>query len=275
MLLSFLRRLAPAVCAGLLALTLSVPARAEEYEPVNVQLNGRALDGDAEPFIVNGAAYVPLGAFAAAVGDYTVSWDGENAHVTGDGLALTATPDRLWLEANGRLLYARDGVRLVQGRTMVPVRAAAQAFRLEVGWDGETDTVLVTGRPRPLEHGDTYYDPDTLYWLSRVISAESQGEPLEGQLAVGNVVLNRLESPDFPSDLYSVIFQKDQFEPVENGTIHLEPYHLSVAAAKLCLEGVRVIGPCLYFFAPALSPGTWIVSNRTYHTSIGCHDFYL
>ncbi len=274
MMRSFLRRLAPALCVGLLALTLSFPARAG-HEPVHVQLNGRAVEGDVAPFIVSGTAYVPLGTFAAALGDYTARWDGEQARVTGDGLTLTAAPGRLWLEANGRLLYARDGIQLVRGRTMVPVRVAARVFGLEVGWDGASGTVSVTGQPVPLEHGSTYYDPDTLYWLSRVISAESQGEPLVGQLAVGNVVLNRLASPDFPDDLYSVIFQKDQFEPVENGTIHLEPYHLSVTAAKLCLDGAQVIGPCLYFFAPALSPGTWIVNNRTYHTSIGCHDFYL
>ena len=274
MMRSFLRRLAPALCVGLLALTLSLPAQAG-HEPVHVQLNGRAVEGEVDPFIVNGTAYVPLGAFSAALGGYTARWDGSRAHVEGEGLALTADPGGLWLEANGRLLYARDGIRLVQGRTMVPVRTAAQVFGLEVNWEGATNTVHITGQARPLEHGDTYYDPDTLYWLSRVISAESQGEPLTGQLAVGNVVLNRLASPDFPDDLYSVIFQKGQFEPVENGTIYLEPYHLSVTAAKLCLEGVQVIGPCLYFFAPALSPGTWIVNNRTYHTSIGCHDFYL
>ena len=64
-------------------------------------------------------------------------------------------------------------------------------------------------------------------------------------------------------------------EPVENGSVYLEPVPASVLAAKLCLEGASVVGECMYFFAPALSPGTWIVNNRTYSTTIGCHRFYL
>jgi N-acetylmuramoyl-L-alanine amidase len=158
---------------------------------------------------------------------------------------------------------------------MVPVRTLAQVYGAQVNWDGDTRTVSVTGGGLPLEHGDRYYDPDTLYWLSRVISAESRGEVLTGQIAVGNVVLNRLASDIFPDTLYGVIFQKDQFEPVENKTIYNDPYYLSVIAAKLCLEGAQVIGDCMYFFAPDLSPGTWIVNNRTYYTTIGCHRFYL
>jgi len=163
----------------------------------------------------------------------------------------------------------------VSGRTMVPVRTLAQIYGAQVTWSSESNTVFVSGGDEILECGETYYDPDTLHWLSRVISAESQGEALTGQIAVGNVVLNRLESDIFPDNLYDVIFQSGQFEPVENGTIHNTPYHLSVTAAKLCLEGAQVVGDCMYFFAPDLSPGTWIVNNRTYYTTIGCHRFYL
>jgi N-acetylmuramoyl-L-alanine amidase len=65
-----------------------------------------------------------------------------------------------------------------------------------------------------------------------------------------------------------------QFEPVSNGTIYDAPTDSALLAAKLCLEGASVVGDCLYFYAPALSKGTWIVANRTYHTTIGCHRFY-
>lgn len=261
-------------CAAALALALVLPTGAE-HDHVSVQINGTPLSADVSPYIRGGTAYVPLTAFAAALGDYTAHWDGTGAHINGPSLTLRAQPGQSWVEANGRALYVPDGVQLTQGRTMVPVRTAAALFGLEVVWDGPANTVRVSGDPQPLEHGDTYYDPDTMYWLSRVISAESQGEPLIGQIAVGNVVLNRLNSPVFPNSLYEVIFQTGQFEPVENGTIHHEPYHLSVLAAKLCLEGAEVVGDCLYFFAPALSTGSWIVNNRTYYTTIGCHRFYL
>ena len=268
------RLLTLSACSLLLLTSFHLPARAFS-EGVTIHTQSGPLTGDVSPFIEEGTAYVPLVAFAQAMGEHTAHWDGQTARISSHQLTLTATPGQQWLEANGRCLYVPDGVRLVSGRTMVPVRTLAQIFGAQVNWDAETSTVSVSSGGELLESGETYYDENTLYWLSRVISAESQGEVLTGQIAVGNVVLNRLESEVFPDDLYQVIFQPGQFEPVENGTIHNDPYHLSVIAAKLCLEGAQVVGDCMYFYAPALSPGTWIVNNRTYYTTIGCHRFYL
>ena len=265
---------APAFCTLLLLFGLSSPAQASQ-EPIRVHTPDGPLLCDVQPFVENGTAYVPLVSFARAMGGYTAEWDGHTARIVTEALTLTATPGQPWLEANGRFLYVPGEVRLVDGRTMVPIRTLAQAYGAQVSWEEATRTVHVTEAGQSLESGDSYYDQDTLYWLSRVISAESQGEELTGQIAVGNVVLNRLESDIFPDTLYGVIFQKDQFEPVENGTIYNDPYYLSVIAAKLCLEGTQVIGDCMYFFAPSLSPGTWIVNNRTYYATIGCHRFYL
>ena len=121
------------------------------------------------------------------------------------------------------------------------------------------------------------YDQEDLYWLSRIISAESRGEPLVGQIAVGNVVLNRTESDQFPDTVKEVVFDSQyaiQFTPVANGTIYQEPAASSVLAAKLCLEGAEVAGDSLYFFAPAVSAGSWITQNRTYYAAIGSHHFY-
>ena len=265
-------RLIGVFCALLLLVPLS--ARADS-RPLGVEVSGRALSSDSESFILNGSAYIPLGSFINSMGGGQLEWDGTAARLDTEALTLTAQPGQFWVEANGRTFYVPDSVLLVNGRTMVPVRVAAKLFGAQVEWDDAQYTVRVSGGGQPPEHGDTYYDPDTLYWLSRVISAESRGEPLTGQIAVGNVALNRVESPDFPNTLYGVIFQPGQFEPVENGTIYLDPYHLSVTAAKLCLEGAQAVENCLYFFAPDLSPGTWIVNNRTYYTTIGCHRFYL
>ena len=268
------RRGALTACALLLLTSLLPPARADR-EAVQIHTPDGPLVSDVAPFVDDGTAYVPLAAFARTMGEHTVDWDGSTARLVSDDVTLTASPGQQWVEANGRVLYVPGEVRLVAGRTMVPIRTLAQVYGAQVSWNADTQTVTVTEGTQPLEHGDSYYDPDTLYWLSRVISAESRGEVLTGQIAVGNVVLNRLESDIFPDTLYGVIFQKDQFEPVENGTIYNDPYYLSVIAAKLCLEGAQVIGDCMYFFAPDLSPGTWIVNNRTYYATIGCHRFYL
>ena len=272
--LQFLRRAAWAACALALAAGMVLPIGAA-HQSVAVYLDEKPLSSDAAPFIDDGTAYVPLAAFARAMGDCQVSWDGTSALVSAESLTLRAQPDTQWVEANGRMFHVPGGVRLVNGRTMIPARTAAAVYGAQVSWDSSSRSVHITGGGQTPEDGDTYYDADTLYWLSRVISAESRGEPLLGQIAVGNVVLNRLNSTIFPNSLYDVIFQPGQFEPVENGTIYHDPYYLSVIAAKLCLEGAQVVGNCMYFFAPALSPGTWIVNNRTYYTTIGCHRFYL
>ena len=95
---------------------------------------------------------------------------------------------------------------------------------------------------------------------------------------MGNVVLNRVADKQFPNTVKEVIFDDKyaiQFEPVENGTVYDEPTDSAVLAAKISLEGADVIGPALYFYAPALSPVNWINQNRPFYMTIGCHDFHL
>lgn len=113
--------------------------------------------------------------------------------------------------------------------------------------------------------------------MSRIISAESRGEPLLGKIAVGTVVLNRVASKEFPNTIYDVIFDRKwgvQFQPTANGTIHNEPTAESVLAAKLVLEGARAAGDSLYFLAPDLTQNHWIMNNRDHVATIGCHWFY-
>ena len=121
------------------------------------------------------------------------------------------------------------------------------------------------------------YTADELYWMARIISAESRGEPLRGKVAVGTVVLNRVASEEFPDDVRSVIFDTKwgvQFTPVANGTVYNEPTAESVLAARLVLEGGREAGDSLYFIAPSLTDNHWVMDNRTYVTTIGVHWFY-
>ena len=159
---------------------------------------------------------------------------------------------------------------VVEGRTYVPLRLTAEALGGSARWDPWLDGAAVTS-PR------AEYDAMDYYWLARIIHAESGGEALEGQIAVGNVVLNRVSSEDFPNSIPGVIFDTEngvQFEPVANGTVANEPTELSLEAARRALSGENTAGDALYFFAPALSQGTWIDSSRTYRQTIGCHRFY-
>lgn len=122
------------------------------------------------------------------------------------------------------------------------------------------------------------YTNDDLYWLARIIHAEAGAEPYQGKVAVGNVVLNRVQSNSFPNTIYNVIFEYyhniPQFSPVADGTIYNTPSQESIGAAKEALNGARPVGRSTYFFNPDKASGSWIVKNKAYVTKIGGHVFY-
>ena len=255
--------------ALLVAAALTAPAAA-----AGVEVNGTPLLSQ-EGWLEGGSSYVTLHALSRE-SDYTLSWDGAAARLEGEGLALTARPGEQYIEVNGRALYVPGGVRIVEGRTVLPLRLLEDALGAVVTWEEARSTAGINTRGAAARWAS--YPEEDLYWLARIISAESRGESLVGQIAVGNVVLNRVKSGEFPNTIKEVVFDREngvQFEPVENGTVYDEPAQSSLLAAKLALEGANVVGECLYFYAPALSAGTWMVNNRTYYTTIGCHRFYL
>ena len=125
--------------------------------------------------------------------------------VTAD-LDLQAAVGDAYLVANGRYLYVRGGLIDPNGAVAAPVRQLAQVFNLTVDYDGENDLVLLgrqEGAEPYLASGDETYDGDTMYWLSRIINAESGNQSMEGKIAVGNVVMNRVHNPRFPENKFT------------------------------------------------------------------------
>jgi N-acetylmuramoyl-L-alanine amidase len=117
-----------------------------------------------------------------------------------------------------------------------------------------------------------------LYWMSRIIYAEAGAEPYIGKVAVGNVIMNRVNSSEFPNTVKGVIFEYyegiPQFSPVADGTIYNNPDADSIKAAKEALSGLKPVGISTYFFNPDKASGYWIINNKTYVTRIGNHVFY-
>lgn len=271
-----LKRFLAATGAALL-LAVTPPAAAAFPSPL-LSINGVFLGGEAMATLWSDTTYVSLRTVSKALDSAAVvTWSDGVARVETESTVLTARPGDTFVTINDVVVFVPQGVKLVQGRTLIPVRTLAQAFDASVYWNSLTGEVSLTDNASEQEQAPSY-NADDLYWLSRIISAESQGEPLEGKIAVGNVVLNRVASPDFPNTIYGVIFDGrwgGQFEPVRNGTIYHSPTEESIEAAKLCLEGANVVGESLYFFAPALAQNFWVAENREYVTTIGCHNFYL
>jgi len=118
-----------------------------------------------------------------------------------------------------------------------------------------------------------YINQDSVYLLAQLITAEAKGEPYSGKIAVGNVVINRVNSSNFPNTIKNVIFQKGQFSPVTNGSIHNEPTESAMKAAKEVVNGERVVSSnALYFYNPSTAKSKWIFSRTTLAT-IGNHRF--
>ena len=117
---------------------------------------------------------------------------------------------------------------------------------------------------------------EDLKLLAKLIHAEARGECFEGQVAVGAVILNRLESPHFPKTIKEVIYQKSnrvyQFSPVGDGSINLEPDERAIQAAVQAVSGEDPTGGALFFYNPEISGDRWIKTLPVV-TKIGNHVF--
>ena len=108
--------------------------------------------------------------------------------------------------------------------------------------------------------------------LARLISAEARGEPYAGQVAVGAVVLNRVEHPSFSDTISGVIYQKGAFTAVTDGQFDQPIASSAYNAARDALNGWDPSGGAIYYYNPDKTSNKWIRS-RPVITRIGSHLF--
>lgn len=245
------------------------------YQRPTVKVGGSNLS--VRGLVINSTYYLPSRAFASAIGaSYSYNSATRTATMKIGSLTFTSSDGCYVSYANGRALFSTTpSVIMNDGRMYIPADVLARAVGMR--YSASSSAVTFSGSVSPLVSADKYYRSDEVLWLARIIHAESQGEPLLGQIAVGNVVLNRVKSPDFPNTIYGVIFDRKygvQFSPILNGTIYNEPSYNSILAAKICLEGYDISEGALYFLYPPLSTSSWIPRNREYAFTVGNHDFY-
>ncbi|MEG0570024.1 MAG: spore cortex-lytic enzyme [Oscillospiraceae bacterium] len=111
-----------------------------------------------------------------------------------------------------------------------------------------------------------------VYLLARIISAEARGEPYSGQVAVGAVILNRVEHPSFPDTLSGVIYQKGAFTAITDGQFNQPIADSAYKAAKDALNGQDPSGGAIYYFNPDKTSNKWM-RTRPVITRIGKHLF--
>lgn len=108
--------------------------------------------------------------------------------------------------------------------------------------------------------------------LARVIYSEARGEPYKGQVAVGAVVMNRIQSSKFPNNIRDVVFQPRAFTAVDDGQFWLTPDRTAYLAAFDAVRGWDPTKGSLYYFNPDTATSKWIWS-RPQKLKIGRHIF--
>ena len=108
--------------------------------------------------------------------------------------------------------------------------------------------------------------------LARLISAEARGEPYEGQVAVGAVVLNRTQHPSFPNSIAEVIYQPGAFSCLDDGQFDEPVAESAYRAARDAVNGWDPSYGAIYYFNPSTATSKWIWS-RPLIVNIGKHRF--
>ena len=164
----------------------------------------------------------------------------------------------------------RDAVKLFQRRNGLTVDGKvgpSTAAALGVTLSGQSSRAVSVSSSATIVSADHRL-------LSKLVHAEARGEPYKGQVAVAAVVLNRVRSASFPNTISGVIYQKNAFTCVNNGSINNTPDSSCIRAALDALNGWDPTGGCLYYYNPKTAVDDWI-RTRTTKTVIGRHEFAL
>ena len=170
------------------------------------------------------------------------------------------------LKAWGYYSYTVDGI--YGWRTAEAVKKFQRKHGLVVDGICGPATLAKIGLPT----GQTNSSSNNVNLLARIINGEARGESYTGQVAVGAVVLNRVNSPSFPNTISGVIYQPGAFTAVSDGQINKPVVQSCYNAARDALNGWDPSGGAVYYYNPATATSSWIWS-RPVVARIGNHVF--
>ncbi|RXT08123.1 stalk domain-containing protein [Ammoniphilus sp. CFH 90114] len=232
---------------------------------IEVYVNDQQMRFDSgPPFITNGTTMVPLRFIVESLGAQ-VSWDSQSQTVSliRDDTTMKLTINQLEAEINGQAKPLRQAPLIHENRTYVPLRFIGEELQQDVEWEPSQSIVFIS---------DDQQESD-IYWLAKLVEAESSSEPYQGKVAVAAVVLNRTQSAYFPKTIKSVIFESSQFTPVKTKRIFgLKPEEDTIRAVREALSGVDPTYGALYFFNPNKTNNRFLHS-RSITMTIGNHRF--
>jgi spore germination cell wall hydrolase CwlJ-like protein len=165
-----------------------------------------------------------------------------------------------------------------ENHATIEVQVKAEVTQPEVEVEVETSDpndrrAEATYEPPKEEKERFGYSESELDLLARLVRAEAQTEPFEGKVAVARVVINRVDSSQFPDTIKEVIYQKGQFQPVSNGEINKPADDESIKAVEAALSTMtNAANGSLFFYNPDIATSRWLDSRVT-AVIIGQHVF--
>ena len=252
----------------------------EGYEvPIDIDVNGSYLENGGKGYLdVSGIVYVPVRYVSEALGA-NVGWEPTNgdAIITKGDTTLVFDPQTQGCYVNNVWIPSQQ--KLKNGTLYTDANFIFYWLGATVGWDSYRNEVKVTvpGYTVPAQYIESYYTPEDLYWLSKIVTCEAGSVSFEARVMVANVILNRRASKDFPNTVYGVIYDTKfgvQFPPAHSGKVaKANPSTTTIMACKAAFNGLDLAPGCLYFNYASNKTG-WVATNRKLYKVIGNQAFY-
>lgn len=167
-----------------------------------------------------------------------------------------------------------EAVKKVQSERGLKVDGIAGDKTLAtLGMSGGESSNNNTGgnKPSDKENNADITQKDQLL-LARTINGEARGEPYEGQVAVGAVIMNRISDSRFPSSIPTVVYEPGAFTCVQDGQINAALQESPKKAAGDAVNGWDPSGGCIFYYNPKTATNKWI-KTRPIVKTIGKHVF--
>lgn len=224
-----------------------------------VYFNGARYVMDAVPFQAEGRMYIPL-RDAAELLHAEVNWNGEERTAWLESVPLAVVTEQFGLTEISKQVDSSSVALLKRNG-------------LDKGESIEAGAKLRVVIPSILSHeAEPFTDKDRLL-LAKITQVEAGDESYESQLAVANVILNRVKDSRFPKTIRDVIYSGKQFPPAHNGLLDRSvPKANALRAAKDALNGKNNVEDAVYFYNPKVSKGAFW-SSLTVIDTVGSHRF--
>lgn len=220
-----------------------------------IKWNGKTYISDAAAFMKQGRSYLPLrqlGEFLHA----NVTWDKRNHNVNFDRVPLY-------------IVQQGDTLEAIAEKTDTTVRELKERNKLTSN-ALTVDQTLKVIIPGIIKNQEKFEDAPL---LAKIIDAEAHYEPLKGQIAIGNVIVNRTKDDRFPDTIHDVIYAQNQFAPAMNGELErMVPSESGMEAAIRALSGENYVEDAVYFYNPKRDSSSFFKSLETVG-DIGSHRF--